>query len=74
MQNRQTVSGSCSSISLPSATKFAKESNSLREKLAQQVQWMKNRGISIRLKEADRPSTDEKDPLPGTVLYFADET
>ncbi len=74
MQNRQPLTGSCSSISLPATTRFAEESKSLREKLARQVEWMQRRGISIGLKETERPSAEQKDALPGTVLYFADET
>jgi hypothetical protein len=55
MQNRQPVTGGCSSISLPATKRFAEESKSLREKLARQVEWMQRRGINIRLREAERP-------------------
>jgi ferritin len=74
MQYRQPVSKSCSSISLPTAARFAAESNSLSEKLERQIQWMQKRGIDIRLKQAERPPVDQKkSPLPGTVLYFASD-
>ena len=74
MQNRQPIKGSCASIGLPSATKFAQESKSLSEKLSQQVQWMQKRGISIKLRESERPSAEDRRPLPGTVLYFSEES
>ena len=73
MQHKQNFSGSCASIALPSATRFSEVSSSLAEKLAQQIEWMRKRGISIKLEEDERPEVEEKNPLPGTVLYFSDE-
>ena len=72
MQHRQPLKGSCASIALPSTTKFAEVSSNLAEKLARQIQWMQKRGITIRLSEAERPSVEDKEPLPGTVIFFAD--
>ena len=70
MQQKQAMRGGCSSIALPTAARFSEESRSLADKLAKQVQWMKQRGIDIRLKETERPSVEKKLPLPGTVLHF----
>ena len=72
MQHKHPLSGSCASIALPSATRFSEVSSSLAEKLAHQIEWMQKRGISIKLEEAERPEVEEKEPLPGTVLYFSD--
>ena len=62
------------SISLPTAAKFPEESSSLSEKLATQIRWMRKRGINIRLKASERPSPEQKAPLPGTVIYFSKES
>ena len=71
MSYRQPITGSCTSIALPSAVKFSEESESLAEKRARQIRWMQERGIDLKFKDKERPSAAEKRPLPGTVIYFS---
>jgi hypothetical protein len=56
---------------LPTVAKFTQESSTLTEKLAAQVQWMRKKGIDIRLKESERPRVEQKSPLPGSIIYFS---
>ena len=58
----------------PAAAKWAEESDKLAKKLSIQIQWMQERGIDIRLKESERPRLEKKPPLPGTVIYFSNNT
>jgi hypothetical protein len=71
MQHRHLINEGLASIALPTTLRFSQESSSLDKKLAPQVQWMRNRGLNIRLKESERPSVERKLPLPGTVIYFS---
>lgn len=56
---------------LPVAAQSSEESSRLAEKLRAQREWMRKRGINIKLKESERPRPEERMPLPGTVLYFS---
>jgi len=56
---------------LPTVARFTQESTTLAEKLAKQVQWMRKKGIDIRLKDSERPRLDQRSPLPGSIIYFS---
>ena len=57
--------------SLPPRARISDESNTLAEKFAARIEWMKTRGIDAGLAESERPPTISKTPLPGTVIYFS---
>jgi hypothetical protein len=56
---------------LPTVANFSQESTTLTEKLATQIRWMQKKGISIKLKDSERPPPGQRSPLPGTTIYFS---
>ncbi len=72
MQFRRQRKAASAPNAAATTAKCSDEPSSLAEKLAIQLEWMKQRGIDIRLKESERPPpAKRKAPLPGTVLYFS---
>ena len=71
MQFRLRMKDTVVPEALPTEAKCSPESSRLAEKLAIQLEWMRKRGINIRLKESERPSPAKRSPLPGTVIYFS---
>ena len=60
-------------VRLPVAAKACEGPSALDAKLAARMEWMRERGIRINLKESERPRRTIKPPLPGTVIPFSSE-
>lgn len=58
-------------IRLPAAAILCEGSHALDAKFADRMEWMRERGIRIDLKELDCPPLRKKHPLPGTVIPFS---
>ena len=58
-------------VRLPAAARPCEGSNALDAKLADRMDWMRERGIRIDLEASDRPRSTKKTPLPGTVIPFS---
>ena len=58
-------------VRLPAAARPCEGSNALDAKLADRMEWMRERGIRMDLEASDRPRSTKKAPLPGTVIPFS---